>query len=322
MKRLCLSVALTLGAALLPSPARGQTPPASETLSAEARFQRGVTLYNDGDFAQALLEFRRAYQSSPDFRVLYNIGLTEFQMGDYAAAYRTLSRYLSEGGAAVPEDRKRTVTAELQKLELRVGKLEIVVDVEGAQLTIDDVSQGTSPPPSPILVTAGARRVVARLGERTATEVVEVAGGETRRVVLRLPAPASKEASPPGPVAPALPASPPRVEPARASWTWVPWTLAGAFAAGATVTGVLALGAADDLETERGELGSTSADREKLGDRAGALALTTDLLIVGAAACAGVGLYLTFGGGESDSARSAPTVLRAGPGSLHVQGTF
>jgi tetratricopeptide (TPR) repeat protein len=129
MRRLCISLALALGAALFSSPARADGPTSGETLTAEARFQRGVTLYSDGDFAQALLEFRRAYQASPDFRVLYNIGLTEFQMGDYAAAYRTLSRYLSEGGAAVPEDRKRTVTAELQKLELRVGKLDVVVDV-------------------------------------------------------------------------------------------------------------------------------------------------------------------------------------------------
>src|SRR5262245_11721856 len=61
-------------------------------------FQRGVDLYNDGDFRGALVEFKKAYSIWPRANVLYDIGQTEYQLLDYAAALKTMERYLSETG--------------------------------------------------------------------------------------------------------------------------------------------------------------------------------------------------------------------------------
>ena len=55
---------------------------------ASKRFRRGVKLYNDGDFVAALIEFKRAYELEPNYRVLYNLGQTSRELKDYAAALR------------------------------------------------------------------------------------------------------------------------------------------------------------------------------------------------------------------------------------------
>src|SRR5512145_1254691 len=41
---------------------------------ASQRFQRAVKLYRERSFDAALAEFNRAYELSPDYRVLYNLG--------------------------------------------------------------------------------------------------------------------------------------------------------------------------------------------------------------------------------------------------------
>src|SRR5262245_32963507 len=78
-------------------PSSAEAPPSAEAQAAE-RFRRGIQLFDDGDFAPALVEFERAYELSPNYRVLENIGIVNIRLGHYANAARTLRRYLDEGG--------------------------------------------------------------------------------------------------------------------------------------------------------------------------------------------------------------------------------
>ena len=71
MRTLIIAVALLLAAA----PARAGGDNASR--EAGKHFQRGVDLYNDGDFRGALVEFKKAYSVWPRANVLYDIGQTE-----------------------------------------------------------------------------------------------------------------------------------------------------------------------------------------------------------------------------------------------------
>ena len=63
---------------------------------------RGVELYQDEAYRAALIEFERAYEISPDYRLLYNIGGTKLQLQDFLGAARAYERYLTEGGDEVP----------------------------------------------------------------------------------------------------------------------------------------------------------------------------------------------------------------------------
>src|SRR5438874_7689952 len=124
---------------------------AADNPSREAakHFQRGVDLYNDGDFRGALVEFKKAYGLWPRANVLYDIGQTEYQLLDYASALRTMERYLAETGANAPH--RAEVEASVEVLRGRVGRVILTTD-PACDITIDDQPVGTSPIDTPILV--------------------------------------------------------------------------------------------------------------------------------------------------------------------------
>jgi tetratricopeptide (TPR) repeat protein len=171
-----LSILAGLGSALLASPAEAQQPaapaagsgkaaaPPSEAAVQEAgqRYDRGLKMYAEGDYSLAVIEFERAYELVPDFRVLYNIGQVRIQLANYARARRALTQYLQEGGERVSEDRKKAVENDLDMLATRTGTLAIQVNVPGAELFVDDVVVGQSPLSEPLLLDAGEHRLSAR----------------------------------------------------------------------------------------------------------------------------------------------------------------
>src|SRR5439155_2226394 len=111
----CLLLGLVLFGA--PLAARADESPRKE---ASTHFQRGVDLYNDGDFRGALVEFKKAYTIWPRANVLYDVGQTQFQLMDYAGALNTMNRYLAETGATAAH--RAEVESTVEVLRGRVGR--------------------------------------------------------------------------------------------------------------------------------------------------------------------------------------------------------
>src|ERR1700734_914502 len=88
---------------------------------ASTRFKRGLQLFDEGDYALAVVEFERAYQLAPNYRALYNIGLVNVQLARYADATRTFEQYLHDGGAEIAPSRKAEVAKALAELKLRTA---------------------------------------------------------------------------------------------------------------------------------------------------------------------------------------------------------
>ena len=106
MRNLILAVAVAFTWLLLPQPIVAQPAEEGDSARAAARFQQGVELYREGSYEGALAEFRKAYQISPSYRVLYNIAQTQYALHDYVGAYRSLAQYTTEGlGDITPERR-------------------------------------------------------------------------------------------------------------------------------------------------------------------------------------------------------------------------
>jgi hypothetical protein len=318
-----LAFASLLACASIAAPAWAEPPSAAE---ADGHFHRGVDLYNEADYRAALIEFRRAYDLAPAYQVLYNIGETSYQLQDYAAALKTLEQYLSEGGARLSPDRRAEVEKEVAKLRLRVARMVFVTPLADVEISVDEVSVGKTPFDGPVIVSAGRRKIVAsKAGRPSLTKLIDVAGGDTLSVPLSLAdaeatpalAPSTAVGAPATPTTPAAPRSVP---------LW-PWVTTGALAAGAAVTGILALGASSDL---RGKLEAFPANPDDITSARGttrALALTTDVLIGAAAVMGGVSIYLTVTGrGSPDRTEKQgqiPVVrLGATPGGVRVLGTF
>jgi hypothetical protein len=149
---------------------------------------------------------------------------------------------------------------------------------------------GTAPLASGLRVNAGKVRVAVSLGDRQRTETVELAGGDSREVVVELP---------PEPPRPVDPAPPPPVPPAPPA----PRGVGGAVIATWSITGVLTLGwgglalaavaASNDLASKRRVLGTTTTDLESAASNARGLALGADVVLGVAGASAIVATVVT-----------------------------
>jgi hypothetical protein len=300
-------LAATLAASVLPAlPAHADdpAPPGAPSATEEARrrFQRGVQFYKDGDLRSALVEFREANRLAPNYRVDYNIGQTCEELQDFAGATLAFRSYLEQGGAAIPDARRKAVDDDLRSLAKHVARLDVTASEAGAALVAEGerhLALGASPLAGPVLLNAGTWDVTAtKDGFRPAAEHVTVAGGDARRVTLTLaraeaPAPVIVEVARPVPAVAQGAAS---VAPARSmAPVWVGVGVTGALAIGAGITGGLALAANSDYRTKLGTLGTTSGDVAAATNRAHAFALASDLQ-TGAAVAAALGttiLYLT-----------------------------
>ena len=276
---------------------RAQTPASSGTAQvdeARTRFSRGVELYKEGDYRAAIIEFKRAYQLAPNFRVLFNLGQAHQELQDYAAALGAFERYLKDGGSEVAADRAELVENEIQKLRGRVAMLLVKVNVSGATVSVDDVSVGISPLDGPIRISAGRRKVsVSKSGHQSASQNVELAGRDQKELSFEL---TQTTSSAPAPVR--APAPNPRPKPkGMSTGFWVGMGVTAAFAASAGVVGYAALRAKGDHDDKLDTLGTSRAELDDSRAKVKNLSLTADIL-AGSALVAGA-LTLVFATGSS-----------------------
>lgn len=296
------------------TPPVGATPVAPNAASARdqaiTRFQRGMELFGEQDFNAALIEFRKAYELAPNFKVLYNVGQVCFQLQDYACALRSFESYLFEGGAEVTSERKAEVNREIEKLKLRVGKLEITTNVPDVEITVDDLPVGNTPLPSAISVSAGKRRLGAtKKGRIPLSRTLEVPGAETIKLSLVLDEVAGGTTY--------------RERPSKmTAWSWVGLGTAAALGVGATVTGIAALGAQNTLRDTRFAASDINSDVTSNQSKVKNLALATDILAGAAVVTAGVTLYFTLTRDPEQHHAKPEIALGVSPTGGYIAGKF
>ena len=280
---------------------------AVENDEGKARFFRGVELFRESDFRAALVEFKRSYEISHNYKVLYNIGQTEYELADYASALRSFQKYLDLGGADIEATRKGEVEKEIQGLAARVARVEIKSNTEGAEVLIDDVVVGKTPLTEAVVVSIGRRKVVIQKDGLTSTaRFVDLAGGDRTSIEVNLT----------GPAVPKDEAGPPR------TGMWVSLAITGGLVAGAAVVGGLALSAHADAKKQLGTFGVKQADLDAARSKTQTLALVTDILGGAAIAVAGVTIVLGVTGGKKDAPPQPKAALTVGPSGVSLSGKF
>jgi hypothetical protein len=301
------------------------TAPEGSTAVAEAqtRFRRALELYEEGNLDGARAELHRAYETSPNYKVLYNLAQVEFELHDYPAALASFEQYLTQGGDKIPEARRAQVQKDVEKLRARVASVKVVVNVPGAQVLVDDVVSGSAPLAAPLVVSAGRRKiVVSAAGYRTETRMVDLGGGDQASVdfaLQELPASAPRpltRQSEPVPNAPSDNRSR-----TRKAVPWVAWGMTGLVAVGAGATGVAALLNSRQLQNARDRLGVTRPELDHLQRQVNGFALASDICTGLAVVGASVSLYMTLARGYEDGPERAVRLV-PGPGSLEIVGTF
>lgn len=331
-----LSISLALSAASVPFMEQAALAAPSDDAVAKAeaktRYDKGVKLYGEGAYEAALVEFQRAYDLNPSYKILYNIALIHQQLNDFVDALRNYQRYLEGGKGDIASARRTEVEKSIAQVKQNIATVTISVDLVGADITVDDVSVGKSPLDEAILVNAGRRRIAASRDKASATKVVVVAGGDTIAVDLRMAvASTSTEATPALPPPSTTVDANPKAS--GRSIPWVGWAITGGLAAGAVVTGVLALQSASTLASDRDTVGAPRSQLDDDQSKTKRWALITDVLAAGAIVAGGISLYLTLkkpsGDGKDTTSTTASTTaavdhLRVGfgPGSVVLGGAF
>lgn len=261
-----------------PPPPEDPHSPAGKLAEARQRYDAGLQLYDRGDYDAARVEFERANQLAPSYRIFYNLGLILEQKADYVAALKNFRSYLDEGGTQIPDMRKTQVLATIEELKKRVATVRITTNVTGATVLVDDVEVGKTPMKEPVLVNPGRRRVGAmRKGYLPSVKVVDAAGQDNIPVVIQL----TEEKV-------FVVEKPTRRVP------WVGWGISAAFAVTAGLTGYVALNASSDLKDERGNRGVDPARLTTLANRSKTFGAIADIGTLGAVVAGGISLYYTI----------------------------
>lgn len=304
-----------------PAASASGAPAAGATEEAQKRYMRALELFNEGAYEAALLDFRRAYELAPSWKILFNIGQVNVQLNDYAGALNAFERYLAEGGAEVPATRSTEVNAQLERLKGRVAYLEISSNVPGVEVTVDDLAVGKTPMTKPVLVNAGRRRIAASAaGRLPQNRVIEAAGGDRVKIEFEM---LSSDAPAPTASASVVMLAPTAAPPSSRIF-WPGWVATGVLGAGAAVVGVLSLGATSDHDAKREQFGVTRGELDDAQSKARRMSITADVLLGAALVTGGVSLYLSLRKPAQQQGRApSPSLgLGLGPGAAVLRGSF
>jgi tetratricopeptide (TPR) repeat protein len=303
-----------------PAPATAPSAPASPEVLKEAgeRYARGLTLYGDGEFLLALVEFERAYQLSNNFKVLYNIGQVRIQLGRYAKAKEALEDYLKAGGTNLSAERTQAVNKDLATLAERTASLNVVTSEAGADISLDGKIIGTSPLSAPVIVDAGEHTLVLhKTGFYDQSQSITLAGHDQADLTVELkPIPLATQAK-------SGDGRTTQVAPSKPSHTamWVSWAATGTLAATAGIVGYFGISKANELESMRTDYGVTRSELDKAQSQARTLLAISDVTAGLAVVAGGVALYLTLSR-PSEKPTPSGVALGIAPDGVRLRGSF
>ena len=285
------SVARAEAPAAAPASAAAPAAPTAEALKEAAEhYQRGLSLYGEGEFVLALVEFERAYQLTPNYRVLYNIGQVRIQLGRYAKGREALEEYLKQGGSSINAARVEAVNKDLAMLAERTAMLNVIVNEPGADVSVDTRVVGVSPLAAPLVIDAGEHTVeVRKAGFYDKSTQVTLAGRDKIEVKLDL------LKIPEAQAARVIVEHPDKPAPTKnRTAAYVGWTATGTLAVTAGVLGYFGITKANQLASLRTTYGVTRGQLDSTKSSASSLLLAADIAGGVALVAGGVSLYLTL----------------------------
>ena len=174
---------------------------------AATHFTKGIDFYKEGNYSAALAEFRAAYKAVPSYEVLFNIGLCERRLFKYGDSVKTFNQYLSDGGAAVPKERRDAVKKELDQIKALVAEVSFKVEGAPAEVYVDGDKLGKTPIAELLLLGPGKHTFRAeREGEEPDEKTLELVSATKLEVALAphtkaaVPGELTIESNPPGAV--------------------------------------------------------------------------------------------------------------------------
>lgn len=270
---------------------------AQDNIPEEARlhFSAGVNLLKDpagARYEEAYREFKAAYGITPSYKILPNMGVCAMKLERDAEAIAAYERYLREAKDVDPEERAQI---ERDLVTLKVGLAKVNVEARPAATIVDvrvpahgeSITNVYGPigDRSELAVRRGHHVMKARFPDgRELTWELDVQGGESH--LFEAPA---APTNPQEPVVTRQQPTPPPAERPTPTTVYISGAATGMFAAGALVTGLLALDAHSRFEKKNDGSDTTAADSVR--SQGQTLNVVSDVLILATLVGAGVTTY-------------------------------
>lgn len=278
--------------------------PVDNKAKARELFAKGKKLFEEDKPAQAAAAFREANELHPTWKLQYNIGQCELAAKRPGLAMEAFEAYLNKGGDDVPQARREEVLAELGRLKVVVGGLDVIAD-EGAVVVVNDMERGKLPLSGPIMLAAGIEHhIVVKSGDEVVTDrTVKVSGSKTFKLDLR----EDKEA----PVKVVVQQVEKEEEPLDplVTWGWVTTGVGAAALIAGGVTGGLTMKKNSELADNcDGTAEASTCDHEFKEDHDAAkkMALTTDILMISGGVIAATGVVMLIVGYSRSAKEEEP----------------
>jgi hypothetical protein len=262
----------------------------SDKAVAEALFQEGRDLMEQGKTAEACSRFEQSQKLEAKLGTLLNLGLCHEQLGKTATAWGELTEAAELAHRSHEDKREAFARDHAQALEAKLSKLVLSRAADGAKdvtLILDGRALDASIAGTPLPLDPGKHVVEARApGRQTWTGSVDLPPGPAR---VLLPIPHLEPAAPPPPAMQPPPALPPAVPQApvvllppqprpteppssgvpAAAWVGFGVAVAGVIVGGAA--GAISLGQTSSVRADCGLSGATcpSTDSGKLSSANG-----------------------------------------------------
>ncbi len=315
----------------------GAQPDQDEPAAAQALFERGRALMQEGRVAEACAKFEESNRLDPGIGTQFNLAACYEELGRFASAYALFTEVAAVTRQAGQQDRERVARERAAALKPKLDQLTIVVPdasrVPGLEVRRGGITVGSAQWGVPIPVDPGSYEVIASAsGYRSWKAKVSIAPN-SKATTLEIPV-LRLEVSAPDSGAAALDEESKRTQPtAEQDFLDSPWNVATVSLA---TVGVLSLGAgaffglrAMSLEDDSEELGCvgntcpTQASFDKRREAADAGDLATFGVVGGLVALAGAGvMFWVVPDTDHNSELTLTTSSDAAGAALHYRGTF
>jgi len=168
--------------------ARAETPaavsPAARQEAAE-RFDRGLKLFNQGENAGALVEFKRAYELTSDPLLLFNIGLVYAEQKRPVDAVDALDRLLGSPARLTADQRAKAERVRAEQAA-SIAFIEVATSTPSV-IDVDGVEVARTPLVGRLRIASGTHQIGAVApGYAPSHRSIDIAGGETQKVSFEL----------------------------------------------------------------------------------------------------------------------------------------
>ncbi len=256
MRPLC-SAALLSTLVLFTLPAAAD-PSAADKTAAAADVQKATAAAKDKRFRAAAELYESAYKRVPDAKTLFSAASAWQKNGDSTKAANAYARYLKE--APEKANARDKAKKELDALAPKLGQL--IIKADGAASAAVDGEDLALPPPPVLYVNPGAHELVAKFGDKSATERTTAPAGAITNVTLTAPVEV-KPPPPPPPVAKVAPPPPPPEEKRKPLPPLVVYIGAGATVIAGGLTVLSALDTSSQKDTFDSERSQANLDEGK-----------------------------------------------------------